>query len=185
MKVLTGRMLALGCLIAAGLAGAQFNVTRFSFLGKTAPSITLHGTEFARSDTLGAYLKVARSGDFVRVEAFDRVMLLPIDPDQARAAREDNTVQIDVRRIQARTATLIDGSLYLPLATLATGLGAEYTPGNFSLPAPRLGGVSSRAGKNVDRLVLDLNRDVRYQARVVGSELQIVLPGTVGRITYV
>lgn len=180
MNTTTSRGLALVCLTVLGLAGAQFSVTRFDFLGKSAPSITLHGSEFARSDTLASQLKIARSGDFVRVEAFERVMVLPVDADQARAAREQNTVQIDVERVQARTATLVNGNLYLPLATLALGLDADYRPGSFRLPAARLTGVSSRAGKETDRIVLDLNRDVRYQIRLVGSELQVVLPGTAG-----
>lgn len=180
MRLAVKRGLALVCLGALELAGAQFTVSRFDFLGKNSPSITLYGSEFARSDTLASQLKIARSGDVVRVEAFERVMVLPVDPDQARAAREENTVQIDVKRLRARTATLVNGNLYLPLATLALGLGADYRPGSFRLPPPRLTGVSSRAGQGADRIVLDLSRDVRYQARMVGSDLQVVLPGTAG-----
>lgn len=176
----TRLLVTLGCLTLLSLADAQFSTTRFNFLGKSAPAIRLYGAEFARDDVLSGPLRVTRSGEVVRVEGFGRVLLLPIDRDGARAATNFNTVQLDTARLQARTATLVNGNLYLPLDTLARGLGVQYAPGSFTLPAPQLTGVSSRAGKDADRLVLDLNRDVRFVARATAKEVEVVLPGTTG-----
>lgn len=172
-------LLALGS-AALSWAGAQLGFTQLRYFGRTLPSVTLGGVEYARDSVLGPQLSVVRSGDVLRVEGFGHALLLPIDPDQARASSGMGTVQLDTQRVSAHTATLINDHLYVPLDTLARGLGAQYTPGSFSLPAPQLSAVSSRAGQDIDRLVLDLNRDVRVQSSVTNGALRLVLPGTGG-----
>ena len=67
--------------------------------------------------------------------------------------------------------------MYLPLDTLARGLGADYKTGDFSLPAAALTNVSSRAGKDTDRIVLDFSRDPQYAVNVVGNTLTLILKG--------
>lgn len=176
--------LALAVLVGAaalvGAAFAQFTTSRVTLFGREAPSVVLGGGEYVRADTISGSLVVSRSGEVVRVEGFGRVLLLPLDRDSDRAATTFNTVQLGTQRVQARTATLLNDNLYLPLDTLARGLGAQYSPGSFALPAPRLSGVSSRAGREADRLVLDLNRDVRFDTAVVGGTLRLTLRGVQG-----
>lgn len=167
-------------LLLVSLAGAQFEFSQVSIFGRSERSVVLGGVEYARVDALGNALSVTRSGEVARVEGFGRVLLLPIDRVPERASAATNTVQLGVERVQARTATLLNDNLYLPLDTLARGLGAQYERGRFSLPSARLTGVSSRAGREADRVVLDLNRDVRFRTRVTARGLEVVLPDTTG-----
>lgn len=167
-------------LALSSLATAQLQFSTFTLFGVRAPSVLLDGTEYARDSVLAGRLSISRSGDLIRVRGFGRTLLLPLDRDAARAAGGGATVQLGAARVNARTATLIHGKLYLPLDTVARGLGAEYVPGQLSLPPARLSGVASRAGLRSDRLVLELNRDVNFQARLVGARLELVLPGVSG-----
>ncbi|ADV67485.1 N-acetylmuramoyl-L-alanine amidase family protein [Deinococcus maricopensis] len=175
------RWLAAATLLAAGLASAQIAFTRLNLFGRATPSVTLYGAEYARDDALASVLRVSRDGSVIRAEGLGHVLLLPLDEDQQRATTDFNTVQLDTQRVNARTATIINGSLYLPLDTLARGLGAQYTPGTFALPAPTVAGVSSRAGQRVDRLVFDVNRDVPLTEELVNGELRLTLGGARGK----
>lgn len=165
---------------AAVWAGAQVASTRLSLLGRSVPSVTVAGAEYVRDSALGSGWQVAQAGQIVRVSGYGHTLLLPIDQDQQRAGTDFNTVQIDTDRVQAATATLVNGNLYLPLNTLARALGAQYQPGRFALPSPQLQGVSSRAGREIDRVVLDLNRNVNYSEALVGGKLQLRFSGTGG-----
>ena len=114
-------------------------------------------------------LSITQDSGVVRVTGLGHTLLLPLDEDQQRAATSYNTVQLDTRRVQGRTATLVNGNLYLPLDTLASGLGAQYEQGKFTLAAPKLVSVSSRAGRDTDRVVLDLSRDVDRKSTRLNS----------------
>ena len=171
----------LGALLLLGAAGAQLDFTRLNLFGRSVQSVTLYGQEYVRDDLLGRYWRIARAGEIVSVEGFGHLLLMPIDPDQQRATTSFNTVQVDTNRQPAATATLVHGHLYLPLSTLSAAIGAQYTPGQLTLPAPQLTGVSSRAGQRSDRVVLDLNRDVQVSSSLAAGTLKVVLEGARGR----
>ncbi|WP_135229670.1 N-acetylmuramoyl-L-alanine amidase family protein [Deinococcus fonticola] len=175
------RLLLTGALVLAGLAGAQFTFTKLNLAGQQVQSVDLYGAEYASQVTLGDLLDVKRDGSLVRVTGLGHVLLLPLDEDQVRATTDFNTVQLDAQRVQARTATWVNGNIYLPLDTLARGLGAAYQKGKFTLPTRTLQNVSSRAGKDTDRLVLDLSRDVMVRDELKGTVLRIMLKGTTGQ----
>ncbi len=170
----------LGWLALSGLAAAQLHFSTVTLFGKSAPSVLLGGAEYARDSVLTGRLKIERDGDLIRVRGFGHALLLPLDADARRAASGGATVQLDTARVNARTATLIHDHLYLPLDTLARGLGADYAPGRLSLPPARLTGVASRAGEGSDRLVLELKGDASFSTRLVGNRLELVLPGVSG-----
>ncbi|MBZ9715132.1 N-acetylmuramoyl-L-alanine amidase [Deinococcus multiflagellatus] len=173
------RLLSAGLLLL-GLAGAQIAFSRLNLAGQPVDSIQLYGAEYASQSVLSGLLTVTREGQIVRVTGLGHTLLLPIDEDQQRATTDFNTVQLDTRRLQARAATLVNGNLYLPVDTLAAGLGAQYEPGKLTVPAPQLLGVSSRAGRDTDRLVLDLSRDVAVQDEQRGDRAVITLRGLKG-----
>jgi len=178
--LLPAALLPIVYLVLSSLASAQYTFGQLNFLGRDVQIVRLHGAEYARADVVGQRFRVSRAGGIIRIEGMGHVLLLPLDEDQRRATTTANTVQLDTERVQAPTATLINRNLYLPVETLARGIGAEYTPGSFRLPAPELVSVASRAGKTIDRFVMDLNRDVRYQTRVTPRDVQIILPDTGG-----
>ena len=161
---LPGRRTALtaaaASLLLIGLAGAQIAFSRLNLAGREVQSIQLYGAEYASQSNLSSLLSISQDSGVVRVTGLGHTLLLPLDEDQQRATTSFNTVQLDTRRVQGRTATLVNGNLYLPLDTLASGLGAQYEQGKFTVAAPKLLGVSSRAGRDTDRVVLDLSRDV-------------------------
>lgn len=165
-------------LIGAGLAGAQYTFTKLNLAGNQVQSIDLYGAEYASQTTLSGLLNIQRSSSIARVEGLGHVLLLPIDEDQVRATTDFNTVQLDSQRVKARTATLVNGNLYLPLDTLARGLGASYQQGQFTLATRTLQSVSSRSGTDSDRLVLDLNREVIVKDELKGTVLRVILKGT-------
>lgn len=167
-------------LLGAGLAEAQIALSKLTLAGKQVQSVNLYGAEYASQETLSGLLNVSRDGALLRVTGLGHTLLLPIDEDQQRATTDFNTVQLDTRRVRARTATLINGNVYLPLDTLARGLGAKYETGNFRVAAPTLQGVSSRAGKDADRLVLDLSRDVEVIDEQRGANVMVTLRGLKG-----
>jgi len=167
-------------LLGAGLAGAQIAMSRLNLAGQQVQSISLYGAEYASEAVLGRLVRLTREDGLVRVEGFGHTLLLPIDEDSQRATTGYNLVQIDTARVQARTATLINGNLYLPLDTLARGLGASYKVGELKVAAATLQSVSSRAGKDTDRLVLDLTRDVSVQDELRGTTVTVTLKGVQG-----
>ncbi|EYB68362.1 cell wall hydrolase/autolysin [Deinococcus phoenicis] len=173
-------LLLSAALLCAGLAGAQVAFTKLNLAGQQVQSINLYGAEYASETVLGRVLNVTRDGGIARVEAYGHTLLLPIDEDQQRATTDFNTVQLDTGRVRARTATLVNGNLYLPLDTLARGLGASYQAGNFRVVPAILQGVSSRAGKDTDRLVLDLSRDVPVSDELRGTTVTVTLRGAQG-----
>ncbi|AWN24552.1 cell wall hydrolase [Deinococcus irradiatisoli] len=140
-------------------------------------AIVLGGAEYASQTALGSVVQVSREDPYVRVQGLGHQLLLPIDQDPERAATDFNTVQLDTVRLKARTATLVNGEVYLPLDTLARGLGAQYQTGKFSVPLPALTNVASRAGKDTDRIVLDLSRDAAYGVNITGNTLTLTLKG--------
>lgn len=166
--------------LLAGLAGAQIAFSRLNLAGQQAQSIQLYGAEYASEATLSRLVTIAREGGVVRVTGLGHTLLLPLDEDQRRATTDFNTVQLDTERRRARSATLVNGNLYLPLDTLALGLGARYEAGSFTVAPARLQGVSSRAGKDSDRLVLDLTRDVEIQDEQRGTNVVVTLRGLSG-----
>ncbi|GAA5512036.1 hypothetical protein Dcar01_00750 [Deinococcus carri] len=176
----TRPLLLAGLLLGAGLAGAQIAFTRLNLAGQQVQSINLYGAEYASQSVLDEVLSVTRDGGLVRVQGYGHTLLLPIDEDQQRATTDFNTVQLDTERVKARSATLVNGNLYLPLDTLARGLGASYQAGNFRLVPATLQGVSSRAGKDSDRLVLDLSRDVSFTDELRGTTVTVTLKGVQG-----
>ncbi|WP_407539258.1 N-acetylmuramoyl-L-alanine amidase [Deinococcus radiomollis] len=167
----------LGLLGLMGLAGAQFTYTQLSLVGKSAQGISLYGKEYVGSSTLSRLVQVSEAGGIARVEGLGHVLLLPIDDDQQRATTAFNTVQLDSVRLKAATATRQGEKLLLPLTTVAQGLGAQYTPGQFSLAPAALSGVSSLAGKESDRVVLTLNRAVTVREELLGNALRLTLTG--------
>ncbi|GGR55260.1 hypothetical protein GCM10008959_16080 [Deinococcus seoulensis] len=169
-----------GSLLLVGLAGAQIAFSRLNLAGKQVESIQLYGAEYASQAALSGLLNVARDGALVRVTGLGHTLLLPVDEDQQRAATTFNTVQLDTRRLNARAATLVNGNLYLPLDTLADGLGAQYQKGEFKVAAPALLSVSSRAGRDSDRIVLDLSRDVEISDEQRGDRVVVTLRGLSG-----
>lgn len=171
-------LLLSAALIGVGIAGAQITFGKLNLAGKSVQSVNLYGAEYASQATLGDLLKISRSGSIMRVEGLGHVLLLPIDEDQVRATTDFNTVQLDAERVKARTATFVNGNIYLPLDTLARGLGASYQTGQFTLATRTLQSVSSRAGKDSDRLVLDLNREVTVKDELKGAVLRIILKNT-------
>ncbi|GBF03925.1 cell wall hydrolase/autolysin [Deinococcus aerius] len=173
-------LLLSAALLCAGLAGARIALGRLNLAGQQVQSITLYGAEYAREDVLEGLMSVTRDGPVARVEGLGHTLLLPIDEDQQRATTDFNTVQLDTERVRARSATLVNGNLYLPLDTLARGLGATYEVGNFKVVPATLQGVSSRAGKDSDRLVLDLTRDVPVVDELRGTTVTITLRGARG-----
>lgn len=175
------RLLLAGALLGAGLAAAQITFTQLNLAGKQVQSVDLYGAEYASQVTLSDLLNIRRSGSIVRVEGMGHILLLPLDEDQQRATTDFNTVQLDADRVKARTATFVNGNVYLPLDTLARGLGAAYQKGQFTLATRTLQSVSSRAGKDTDRLVLDLNREVAVKDELRGTVLRIILKSTAGQ----
>lgn len=173
-------LLLSAALLCAGLAGAQIAFTRLNLAGQQVQAINLYGAEYASETVLGQVLNITQDGSVARVEGFGHTLLLPIDEDQQRATTDFNVVQLDTERVHARSATLVNGHLYLPLDTLARGLGASYEVGNFRLVPATLQGVSSRAGKDSDRLVLDLTRDVPVTDELRGTTVTITLKGVQG-----
>ncbi|MEF2279104.1 N-acetylmuramoyl-L-alanine amidase [Deinococcus sp. YIM 134068] len=194
-------LLLSAALLGAGLAGAQITLGRLNLAGASVQSITLYGADYASAEVLGGVVRVTRdlpevpvtlegteptatepAGPGVaRVEAFGHTLLLPIDEDQQRATTDFNTVQLDAVRVRARTATLVNGTLYLPLDTLARGLGATYEAGVFKVRPALLYGVSSRAGADSDRLVLDLSRDATVTDELRGTTVTVTLRGVRGQ----
>jgi N-acetylmuramoyl-L-alanine amidase len=167
----------LGLLALAGLAGAQFTFTQLSLAGRTAQGVSLYGSEYVGASTLSRLVQVSESGGIARIDGKGHVLLLPIDEDQQRATTSFNTVQLDSVRVKAATATRQDGKLLLPLSTVAQGLGAQYTPGQFTLTPAAVSGMSSLAGKTSDRVVLSLNRNVAVREELLGNSLRLTLVG--------
>ena len=170
--------LLVAVLVGAGLAGAQYAFGPLNLAGRGAQSITLYGAEYAAQGTLSRLLSIYEGGGVAYVTGLGHTLLLPIDEDQQRATTSFNTVQLDTARVKARTATRQGGKLLLPLDTLAQGLGAEYTPGDFTLPPAQLSGVSSLAGAKSDRVVLDLTRGAALREELIGGTLRLTLVGT-------
>lgn len=164
-------------ILLLGVAGAQYAYSKLNLGGKATQAIVLGGAEYASQAAVEGVVKVTRQDPYVRVSGLGHELTLPIDQDSQRAATDFNTVQFDNTRLKARTATLVNGEIYLPLDTLARGLGADYRTGDFSVPALVLTNVSSRAGKETDRIVLDLSRDLQYAAKIKGSTLTLTLKG--------
>lgn len=171
------RAALLAALLLLSVAGAQYAYSKLSLAGQDTQAIVLGGAEYASQTALQSVVQVSREDPYVRVRGFGHELILPIDQDPNRAATDFNTVQLNNDRLRARTATLVAGEVYLPLDTLARGLGARYKTGNFSVPAPALSNVSSRAGKDTDRIVLDLTRDADYAANLSGTTLTLTLKG--------
>jgi N-acetylmuramoyl-L-alanine amidase len=169
--------LLLPALLLIGAAGAQYAYSKLNLAGRDAQALVLGGAEYASETSLQGLVRIIREYPYVRVQGLGHDLLLPIDQDQNRAATTFNTVQLDTTRIQARTATLLNGEVYLPLDTLARGLGAQYRTGSFSLPAAALSNVASRAGKDADRIVLDLTRDAEVVPSLGGESLILLLRG--------
>lgn len=174
-------------LLWAGLAGAQAQLqtpqleqSKLSLAGQQVDSVRLYGAEYASQDTLRGLLRIWREGPVLRVDGLGHTLYLPIDEDQQRSTTDFNTVQLGPQRVKARTATFLNGTIYLPLDTLARGLGAEYVPGSFRVGVPTLLGVSSRAGKDADRVVLDLSRDVEIVDEQRGANAVVTLRGVQG-----
>ncbi|MBB6017725.1 N-acetylmuramoyl-L-alanine amidase [Deinococcus radiopugnans] len=167
-------------LLLAGLAGAQITYGKLNLAGQQVESIGLYGAEYVNVDAVGKLVSVVRDGSVMRISGLGHTLLLPIDLDQERATTDFNTVQIDTRRLQGQAATWVNGAVYLPLSTLATGLGARYEQGKLTLVPPQLLGVSSRAGQDSDRLVLDLSRDVSLTDEARGSRVVVRLRGVKG-----
>ena len=171
---------AAASLLLIGLAGAQIAFSRLNLAGRDVQSIQLYGAEYASQSNLSGLLSITQDSGVVRVTGLGHPLLLPLDEDQQRAATSYNPVQLDPRRVQGRTATLVNGNLYLPLDTLASGLGAQYEQGKFTLAAPKLVSVSSRAGRDTDRVVLDLSRDVQVVDEQRGDRVVLTLKGIQG-----
>lgn len=171
-------LLLVTALIGLGLAGAQITFGKLNLAGNSVQSINLYGAEYASQATLNELVNVKREGSLVRVTGLGHVLLLPIDEDQVRSTTDFNTVQLDAERVKARTATWVNGNIYLPLDTLARGLGANYQVGQFKLPQRTLQSVSSRTGANTDRLVLDVSREVSVRDELRGTNLRITLKDT-------
>ena len=167
----------LAALLLLGVAGAQYAYSQLTLAGQPTQALVLSGSEYASQTALSGVLEISREDPYVRVSGLGHELLLPIDPENDRAATDFNTVQLDAARFKGHTATLVNGELYLPLDTLARGLGAQYQTGSFSLPAAALTGVSSRAGRDADRIVLDLSRDVNYVTSLSGDKLTLTLKG--------
>lgn len=168
-------------LLLAGLAGAQITYGKLNLAGQQVESIGLYGAEYVTGEALGKLVNVVRDGSVMRVSGLGHTLLLPIDLDQERATTDFNTVQIDTRRLPGQAATLVNGSVYLPLSTVARGLGATYKQGQLTLARPELLGVSSRAGQESDRVVLDLSRDVQISDEARGSRVVVRLRGVQGQ----
>lgn len=170
-------------MILMGLTGAggQVALSRLNLVGQEVQSITLYGIEYASQEVLNQVFMVTRSKSLVKVQGFGHTLLLPIDQDQRRATTVFNTVQLDTRRVLARSATLVKGKVYLPLDTLARGLGAIYKRGDFSLAPAALSSVSSRAGTDSDRLVLNLSRGAPITSELRGTTVTLVLKGVTGQ----
>lgn len=162
-------------LLWAGLAGAQYVYSQLNLAGSSAQAITLYGAEYAGTGTLSRLVQVSESDGVARIDGLGHVLLLPIDDDQQRATTDYNTVQLDALRVKAATATRQGDKLLIPLSTLARGLGAQYAPGQFSLAPAALSGVSSLAGKESDRVVLTLNRNVTVREELIGGTLRLTL----------
>lgn len=169
-----------GALLLAGLAGAQITYGKLNLAGQQVDSIGLYGAEYVNTDALGKLVSVVRDGSVMRISGLGHTLLLPIDLDQERATTDFNTVQIDTQRLPGQAATWVNGSVYLPMSTLARGLGAKYEQGKLTLVQPELLGVSSRAGQDSDRLVLDLSRDVTLTDEARGSRVVVRLRGVKG-----
>ncbi|WP_424949205.1 N-acetylmuramoyl-L-alanine amidase family protein [Deinococcus sp.] len=168
-------LLAAAALLWAGLAGAQVIYSQLNLAGRSAQAVMVYGSEYAGTSTLSRLVQISEYGGVARVDGLGHVLLLPIDDDQRRATTTFNTVQLDAQRLKAPTATRQGGRLLLPLNTLAQGLGAQYTPGQFSLAAPALTGVSSLSGRESDRIVLSLNRNVTVREELFGDTLRLTL----------
>ena len=174
--------LTLVTLTHAGLAGAQSagaqpTYGQLNLAGRSAQSAFLHGAEYVSVGTLSRLVSVTELLGVARINGLGQVLLLPIDEDQQRATTTFNTVQLGTLRTRAATATRLDGKLLLPLSTLASGLGAQYSPGQFSLPRAALEDVSSLSGKRSDRVVFTLSRTVTVREELVGSALSLTLNG--------
>lgn len=170
-------LLTLAPFMRGELAGAQSTSAQLSLAGRSAQSVLLYGAEYVGAETLSRVAAVSESRGVARIDALGQVLLLPIDEDQQRATTTFNTVQLNTVRVKAATATRVYGKLLLPLSTVASGLGATYSLGQFSLPAPALRGVSSLAGKTSDRVVFALSRPVTVREELVGSALRLTLIG--------
>nr|WP_234009190.1 N-acetylmuramoyl-L-alanine amidase [Deinococcus sp. NW-56] len=179
-RALARPLLLSAALLMAGLAGAQIAFSRLNLAGQQVQSVNLYGAEYASQSVLDRVVRISREGQVIRVEGYGHVLLFPLDEDPQRAATDFNTVQLDTERVKARTATLLNGNLYLPLDTLARGLGAQYRAGNFRVIPARLQGVSSRAGASSDRLVLDLTRDVSFSDELRGTTVTVTLEDVQG-----
>lgn len=174
--------LTLVTLTQAGLAkaqsaGAQSQYGQLSLAGRNAQSVFLYGAEYVSVGTLSRLVSVSESRGVARIDGLGQVLLLPIDEDQQRATTTFNTVQLGTLRTRAATATRQGGKLLVPLSTLASGLGAQYSPGQFSLPRAELRGVSSLSGKRSDRVVFTLSRAVTVREELVGNALSLTLTG--------
>lgn len=170
-----------GICVGVGLARAQISVTSFNLAGENVQGVNLFGAEYVSLSLLGNLVEVERLNKKIRIRGLGHIILMPIDEDQERSTTDYNLVQFDAKRTKARTATYIDGSIYIPLDTLAYGIGAKYSTGEISLPKSQLKSVSSRTGKTSDRLVLDLSRNVKIQDELRGTKARVVIKNTSGK----
>lgn len=169
-----------GVLLFAGLAGAQIVYSKLNLAGQQVESVTLYGAEYVSEAALRNILTITREGGLVKVAGMGHTLFLPIDEDNQRATTDFNQVQLDTDRIHARAATFVNNTVYLPLDTLARGLGAQYEQGSFTVAEPKLLRVSSRVGKESDRLVLDLSRDIDIADELRGASLVVTLKNVKG-----
>ncbi len=168
------------------------DVQPFKLFGQSGFVLQVGGADFVREDRLEGPFTVSRVdsprwGRLISLEQQGVTVLIPIEPNPEYAAEVNYGIQVGGRRVTGRAATVLRGSVYLPLSTVAEAFGAEYTPGvrgSFSQPAPRLTAVASESkpAERYDRVVLELNRPMPVSSNFAGGKLTLELPGVAGNV---
>lgn len=164
----------------------QIQVAYMNLFGRGGiPFLLINGQDYGRADRLNAEFNISQQSDtIVRVEKDGVVLLLPIDTTEAYAAQLNYNVQIGSKRIVGRAATLHNGrTLFLPLSTLAEAFGYQYVSGDkgsFVQPSAQLTNVASKIESKYDRLVIEINRNVKPVVTFSNNRLKLQFNGVGG-----
>lgn len=169
------RRLVILLLLLMGGAFAQYTLQSTRVGDRTFQSISYYGVSFIRAEFLSPVFLVSVDSRSVRIKYGPNSLTLPIEQNPQAGIYQSYYVDVNGQMSTGFPAIVVNSGLFVPVQQLAQALQINLSGNALIIPAARVGNVASKTDAKYDRLVFELDQNVRIDDQSAGSNLKLVV----------
>lgn len=164
-------------------AFAQYTRQSLGIGDQRVQSISYYGVGYVRAEFLSPYFLVSVDRSTVRVRYGKNTLTLPIETNPVAGITQNYYVQVNDQTTTGFPAILVNRGVFVPVQQVASALQIRYSGNELVIPRATLGNVASKVDAKVDRVVFEMDQNVRVLDQSSSTEIKLLVKNTSGKST--